>query len=290
MTDRYSGPLPWFDNVDVYPSASQLPVGGDSGVGFCVVLSPPSLYIYTPSGGYQLVAASTPTTPATPASEGGQGVVELATEAEVISGAAGVLVATVARLKAELDRRGTGVAASETAAGTAEIATQAETDAGTDNQRIVTPLKLASRTATETRAGVVELATSAETTTGTDTSRAIHPAGFKAAITPEAWIAPTLLASWVNFGSPYALAGYRKTPWGEVQLRGLIKNGTTTAGTVVLNLPGGYRPANDRERAFVSVQGGNNACRINVLANGDVAIAGVSDNSFLSLESVRFDV
>lgn len=34
-------------------------------------------------------------------------------------------------------------AASETTAGIAEIATQAETDAGTDNERIVTPLKLA---------------------------------------------------------------------------------------------------------------------------------------------------
>lgn len=34
-------------------------------------------------------------------------------------------------------------AASETTAGIAEIATQAETDAGTDDQRIVTPLKLA---------------------------------------------------------------------------------------------------------------------------------------------------
>lgn len=34
--------------------------------------------------------------------------------------------------------------ASETTAGTAELATQAETDAGTDDQRIVTPLKLGS--------------------------------------------------------------------------------------------------------------------------------------------------
>jgi phage-related tail fiber protein len=39
---------------------------------------------------------------------------------------------------------GTGAGqASETSAGIAEIATQAETDAGTDDQRIVTPLKLA---------------------------------------------------------------------------------------------------------------------------------------------------
>ena len=36
-----------------------------------------------------------------------------------------------------------GQPASETVAGIAELATQAETDAGTDDERIVTPLKLA---------------------------------------------------------------------------------------------------------------------------------------------------
>jgi hypothetical protein len=69
--------------------------------------------------------------------------------------------------------------ASETAAGIAEIATQAETDAGTDNARIVTPAKLAGRTATETRSGIVELATSTETQAGMDNVRAIHAAGLK---------------------------------------------------------------------------------------------------------------
>lgn len=70
--------------------------------------------------------------------------------------------------------------ASETASGVAEIATQTETNTGTDDVRIVTPLKLASRTALDTRAGVVELATDAETQTGTDTARAITPANLSA--------------------------------------------------------------------------------------------------------------
>lgn len=48
---------------------------------------------------------------------------------------------------------GTGAsAASESTAGVAEIATQAETDAGTDDQRIVTPLKLANWSARAKRA------------------------------------------------------------------------------------------------------------------------------------------
>ena len=66
-------------------------------------------------------------------------------------------------------------AATEAAIGAAELATQAETNTGTDDERIVTPLKLASRTATEARAGVIELATQVETDAGTDDARAVTP-------------------------------------------------------------------------------------------------------------------
>jgi hypothetical protein len=142
--------------------------------------------------------------------------------------------------------------------------------------------------ATETAQGIVELATAAETATGTDNTRAVHPAGFKAAITPTAFIAPVLLASWINFGAPAEAAGHRKTPWGEVQLRGTIKGGTTTNGTVLFNLPAGYRPAN--ERRFPAMQGGASVCLIYVSSNGDVLINGLTNNAYLSLDSVRFEV
>lgn len=74
--------------------------------------------------------------------------------------------------------------ASEAEAGIAELATQAEVDAGTDDARIVTPLKAAARYATkaaasETSAGLVELATAAEVQAGTDAVRAVTPAGLK---------------------------------------------------------------------------------------------------------------
>lgn len=68
--------------------------------------------------------------------------------------------------------------ATETVKGVAEIATTSETLAGTDNERIVTPAKLAARTATETRTGIVELATDAEVQAGSDTTRAVTPAGL----------------------------------------------------------------------------------------------------------------
>ncbi|MCH2496024.1 MAG: hypothetical protein MK104_03325 [Erythrobacter sp.] len=74
--------------------------------------------------------------------------------------------------------------ASETVKGVAEIATQDEVDGGTDDERFVTPLKLAKiiaelvggfTSATEAAEGVIELATQAETNAGTDDRRAITP-------------------------------------------------------------------------------------------------------------------
>jgi len=179
--------------------------------------------------------------------------------------------------------------ASEAEAGIAELATQEETNAGADTFRIVTPARLSGRTATEARSGVVELATAPETVAGTDAVRAVHPAGMKAAMTPEAWIAPTLLNGWVNFSTPHEEAGYRKTPWGEVQLRGSIKGGTTTGGTVLLNLPANYRPV--KTRVFTGQYAGAAAGRVDVEAGGNVLIYGApSNNSLLSLEAVRLDV
>ncbi len=73
--------------------------------------------------------------------------------------------------------------ATETVQGIAELATQAEVDAGTDDERIVTPLKLATfpavNQATETVLGVVELATQVEVDAGTDPDRVITPATYE---------------------------------------------------------------------------------------------------------------
>ena len=72
-------------------------------------------------------------------------------------------------------------AATEDVAGSAQIATQAEADAGTDDARIVTPLKLKNRfnalvkSATETIAGIAEIATQSETDAGTDDTRFVTP-------------------------------------------------------------------------------------------------------------------
>ena len=83
--------------------------------------------------------------------------------------------------------------ATETIKGVAEIATQAEVDAGVDDERIVTPLKLATviaavvggfTSATETVEGVIELATQAEANAGTDDARAITPLKLAGVLAP----------------------------------------------------------------------------------------------------------
>lgn len=87
--------------------------------------------------------------------------------------------------------------ATETVKGVAEIATQAEVDAGTDDERIVTPLKLENRladafgaivSATETVEGVAEIATQAEVDAGTDDER------FVTALKLAARLAPVIAA------------------------------------------------------------------------------------------------
>lgn len=99
------------------------------------------------------------------------------------------------------------------------------------------------------------------------------------------WIAPTLLNSWVNYGAPYNTAAYMRTDDGLVLLRGAIKSGTTTAGTVLFTLPVGFRPAGGTAE-FVSVSNGAIA-QIDVETDGDVVIR-VGGNTRLSLDGIVF--
>ena len=87
-------------------------------------------------------------------------------------------------------------------------------------------------------------------------------------ITQESWTAPTLLNSWVNFGSPFQTARYRKDASGIVHVQGLIKDGTATDGTTLFTLPAGYRP--DAQLIFMCGQFDNVYGRIDVHADGTV--------------------
>lgn len=65
--------------------------------------------------------------------------------------------------------------ASEAQRGMLEVATQAEANAGAVDNKIMTPLKVATMQATETQIGVLRIATQAEVTTGTNDTEAITP-------------------------------------------------------------------------------------------------------------------
>lgn len=81
----------------------------------------------------------------------------------------------------------------------------------------------------------------------TNTWSAWATAGGGNAAPLPASIAPTLQNGWVNFDPvSYTPAGYYKDAQGIVHLEGLIKSGTTTAGTVLFTLPEGYRSSKGR--------------------------------------------
>jgi hypothetical protein len=96
--------------------------------------------------------------------------------------------------------------------------------------------------------------------------------------------APTLLNSWVNFGSGYSVAGYQKSD-GIVRLKGLIKSGTTTGGTVLFTLPSGFRPAATLQ--FMT-EANSTLAVLEILSTGDVTIAVVGSSAFLTLSGISF--
>lgn len=96
--------------------------------------------------------------------------------------------------------------------------------------------------------------------------------------------APTLLNSWVNYGIGLSPAGYYKDPYGRVHLKGTIKSGTVTSGTVLFTLPAGFRPL---ETLIFPVDSNNAHGRVNVQANGDVVII-LGNATHLSLSGISF--
>lgn len=98
----------------------------------------------------------------------------------------------------------------------------------------------------------------------------------------EAWVAPTLTNSWVNFGGGYENAGYYKDRHGIVHLRGLVKSGTTA--TAIFTLPTGYRPATYK---IFPAASGTGYARLDVQTSGVVMMVAGS-NAYLSLSNVQF--
>lgn len=101
------------------------------------------------------------------------------------------------------------------------------------------------------------------------------------------WIAPTLGNSWVNYGSGHRTAGYRKLMNGIVELRGLIKLGTTA--TTIFTLPSNMWPL---QQEIFSVMSNTANARVDVLPTGVVQVQSYDtggSNAFVSLAGIRFD-
>lgn len=96
---------------------------------------------------------------------------------------------------------------------------------------------------------------------------------------------PTLLNSWVNYGSGYESVSYFKDKCNVVHLAGMVKSGTTTAETVIFTLPEGYRPRASEKFFCVSL---NAICVIDVYATGNVAIKAGANNGWISLSGISF--
>ncbi len=102
--------------------------------------------------------------------------------------------------------------------------------------------------------------------------------------TYNGWSNLTLQNSWAAYGDSFATPQYTKAADGIVTLKGLIRSGTMTAGTIITTLPAGYRPSAELLITCVSV---NAYGRINIDSSGNVKFYAGS-NSWLSLDNITF--
>ncbi len=128
-------------------------------------------------------------------------------------------------------------------------------------------------------------------TTGDITARGINGSGYWSIqgryypYTFNGWTNLPLQSTWVAFDAAnYSPPTYTKSADGIVTVRGLIKNGPTTAGTFIAQLPPGYRPA---ETLLFTVIANGGWGRVNVQPNGNIEVRSVG-SSFTSLDSVTF--
>lgn len=112
------------------------------------------------------------------------------------------------------------------------------------------------------------------------------------AIMQAAWTDLALANSWVNFGTPFQTAQYRKDAQSRVHLRGLIKSGTTADATQICTaLPSGYRPAATVIFGVPYNNGALNLAEIRIASSGAVSIFFATGTAaYLSLSGISFSV
>lgn len=100
------------------------------------------------------------------------------------------------------------------------------------------------------------------------------------------WTNLTMQNGWVSFDAGgHPTPQYTKSNDKVVTLKGMIKSGTNTPGTIITNLPVGFRP---KERICIATAGNAAHARVDVLPNGDVIIVHTVGSSWLSLDPISF--
>lgn len=100
------------------------------------------------------------------------------------------------------------------------------------------------------------------------------------------WQTPALQNGWVSYdgGAFFATHQYIKGSDNIVRFKGIIKSGSTANGTVLFNLPAGYRP---KERTLTNSVCADQHCRIDILPNGNVELY-LASSVWTTLDSVTF--
>jgi hypothetical protein len=103
------------------------------------------------------------------------------------------------------------------------------------------------------------------------------------ALDDTGWIAPALLNGWVNYGAPWAVAGYRRIG-NIVLLKGLIRSGTLAQPGFIV--PAGFRVAAANDDRHIITVSNDLLGIVRVYGDGRVQIGGPGSNAWYSLEGV----
>lgn len=101
------------------------------------------------------------------------------------------------------------------------------------------------------------------------------------------WTNLSMVNGWVYYPDGpnwFSTPQYNKTSDGIVQLKGLIRGGSTTYDSNIATLPVGFRP---KARILTTVVNSGGYARIDILANGEIHFMG-SSNTWYALDSVYF--
>jgi hypothetical protein len=99
------------------------------------------------------------------------------------------------------------------------------------------------------------------------------------------WTSITPISPWLNFNDAsgtYPMLACTKSADDVVTLRGLIKSGSVTGGTVMAKLPAAC-PAPDKQTVFATPSN-ELMGRFDVMANGDIVLR-VGDNTWMALNA-----